>query len=65
MSHQSHESRRIAMGTAEDLALLAKLAARGDITPAISAAFALEDVVAAHRLVDSGHKVGAVVLRIG
>ncbi len=55
----------VAMGTAEDLALLAKLAVSGAIKPIIGKVFALQDVMAAHRLVDSGHKVGSVVLRMG
>lgn len=55
----------VAMGSAADLELLAKLAASGAIKPVIGKVFALADVVEAHRLVDSGHKVGAVVLHIG
>lgn len=63
-----HQGKRViagvAMGKAQDLELLAKLAISGVIKPVIGKVFALTDVVEAHRLVDSGHKIGSVVLRM-
>jgi NADPH:quinone reductase-like Zn-dependent oxidoreductase len=47
-----------------DLALLADLAANGDITPVIDREYALEDIVQAHTYVDVGHKRGNVVVTV-
>ncbi|NOR63864.1 MAG: zinc-binding dehydrogenase [Rhodobacteraceae bacterium] len=49
---------------AADLVFLADLAVKGEFIPVISQIFELEDIVEAHRLVDSGHKVGSVVVRL-
>jgi NADPH:quinone reductase-like Zn-dependent oxidoreductase len=48
----------------EDLAGLSRLAEEGRIRPVIDRTFDLEDIVEAHRYVDSGAKQGNVVLRI-
>jgi len=50
--------------TAADLVFLADLAVKGSFKPVISQIFELKDIVEAHRLVDGGHKVGSVVVRI-
>ncbi len=50
--------------TAADLVFLADLAVSGAFKPVISQRFELKDIVEAHRLVDSGHKVGSVVVRL-
>ena len=43
---------------------LLAMAARGDIRPVISKTLPFEQIVDAHRVVDSGHKVGSVVLSL-
>lgn len=48
----------------EDLAEIAELASRGALRPVIDRRFAFEDIVEAHRVVDSGRKRGSVVLRL-
>jgi NADPH:quinone reductase-like Zn-dependent oxidoreductase len=48
----------------EDLALLAALAAKGEIRPVIDRTYALDDIVEAHRYVDNGHKRGNVVITV-
>jgi NADPH:quinone reductase-like Zn-dependent oxidoreductase len=48
----------------EDLALLADLAAKGEITPVIDRTYPLEDIVEAHAYVDFGHKRGNVVITV-
>ena len=50
---------------AEDLALIARLAASGAMTPVIDRTFALEDLVEAHRYVELGHKRGNVIVSVG
>jgi NADPH:quinone reductase-like Zn-dependent oxidoreductase len=45
-----------------DLAALWQIAADGGIRAVIGHRFAFDDIVAAYRLVDSGHKVGSAVL---
>jgi NADPH:quinone reductase-like Zn-dependent oxidoreductase len=47
----------------EDFELLLELAAAGEITVVIDQVHDLGDIVEAHRRVDSGHKVGNVVVR--
>ncbi len=49
---------------AEDLRCVAKLAAGGLLRPVIDRTYALDDVVDAHRHVDTGRKRGSVVLSI-
>jgi NADPH:quinone reductase-like Zn-dependent oxidoreductase len=51
--------------SAEDLRELAKLAEAGHFKPLIGARYPLAQIVEAHRLVDSGHKRGNVVLMLG
>jgi NADPH:quinone reductase-like Zn-dependent oxidoreductase len=48
----------------EDLALLGELATRGEIRPVIDRTYALDDLVEAHRYVDTGHKRGNVVVAV-
>ncbi len=54
----------VASPTAADLSFLAELAEGGGFRPVISHVFALADIVDAHRVVDSGRKVGSVVVRL-
>ncbi|MGO2933744.1 zinc-binding dehydrogenase, partial [Microbacterium sp.] len=51
--------------TARDLADLIALADGGQLRPVIDRTYDLADIVDAHRYVDTGRKVGSVVLRIG
>ena len=46
------------------IAVLGGLAAKGDIGPVIDRTYALDDIVDAHRYVDTGHKRGNVVLTV-
>ncbi len=59
---------KVLTGTApekpEDLHMLAALAAKGVLNPVVSAIFPLEEAAKAHAIVDSGRKVGNVVLRM-
>jgi NADPH:quinone reductase-like Zn-dependent oxidoreductase len=48
----------------EDLVLLGELAAKGEIRPVIDRSYALDDIVDAHRYVDTGHKRGNVVITV-
>lgn len=48
----------------EDLVALGKLAANGEIKPVIDRVYSLEEIVEAHRYVDSGHKRGNVIVRV-
>jgi NADPH:quinone reductase-like Zn-dependent oxidoreductase len=48
---------------AEDAALLLRLVADGTLRVVIDHAYDLDEIVAAHERVDSGHKVGNVVVR--
>jgi NADPH:quinone reductase-like Zn-dependent oxidoreductase len=48
----------------EDLVLLGELATKGEIRPVIDRAYALDDIVVAHRYVDKGHKRGNVVITV-
>ena len=50
--------------TAEDLAVIAGLAESGALRAVISRSYRLEEAMEAHRLVDSGHKRGSVVLQV-
>jgi NADPH:quinone reductase-like Zn-dependent oxidoreductase len=51
--------------SAEDLRELAALVHSGQFKPLIGARYPLEEIVEAHRLVDSGHKRGSVVISFG
>jgi len=53
-----------ASGTAKDLALLAELAQSEEYRPVIDSWYPFEEMVGAHRRVDSGHKRGNVVVRV-
>nr|WP_276599487.1 zinc-binding dehydrogenase [Nannocystis sp. SCPEA4] len=48
----------------EDVRTLAALAESGALRPVIDRTFSLEQICDAHALVDSGHKRGAVVVRM-
>jgi NADPH:quinone reductase-like Zn-dependent oxidoreductase len=50
--------------TSETAAYLLDLTARGVIRPVIDSTFPFEQIVEAHRRVDSGHKAGSVVVQI-
>jgi NADPH:quinone reductase-like Zn-dependent oxidoreductase len=54
-----------ASGSAEDLATLASLAEKGVFEPVIDRVYPFEQIVAAHRHVDAGHKRGNVVVSMG
>ena len=48
----------------EDLVLLGELATTGEIRPVIDRTYALDEIVDAHRYVDTGHKRGNVVITV-
>lgn len=48
----------------EDLVLIGDLAAEGALLPVVDRTFPLEEIVAAHRYVDSGHKRGNVIIAV-
>ena len=48
---------------AEDMTRLVDLVADGTLTVVIDEVHDLDDIVAAHRRVDTGHKVGNVLVR--
>lgn len=49
----------------EDLERLAELAVEGSYRPVVEQRFAFEKIADAHRVVDTGHKRGAVVVTLG
>lgn len=51
--------------SARNYRLLLELAAAGRIRAVIDRSLPLEDIVEAHRLVDSGHKRGSIVITVG
>jgi NADPH:quinone reductase-like Zn-dependent oxidoreductase len=62
------DSRKVIGGTAtanaEDLRLLADLAERKQLVPVIDRTYRFEEIVEAHRYVDTGHKTGSVVITL-
>jgi NADPH:quinone reductase-like Zn-dependent oxidoreductase len=48
--------------SADDYRTLMSLAGRGELRPVIDSVLPFAQIVEAHRRVDSGHKVGSVVL---
>jgi len=63
------DGKQIGMGAApetqKDLNTLADIASSGGFTPLIDSVHPFEEFQKAHAIVDTGHKVGAVVLKIG
>lgn len=55
---------RSASDKAADLALIGRLAEAGSIVPVIDRVLPFDEIVAAHRRVDGGHKAGSVVVAI-
>jgi NADPH:quinone reductase-like Zn-dependent oxidoreductase len=55
----------VALGSGEDLRFLARLAAAGELKPVVDRHYRFEQIVEAHRYVDTGRKRGAVVLKLG
>lgn len=62
------DSRRViggtATATAEDLRFLADLAERGELRPVIDRTYRFDEIVEAHRYVDTGRKTGSVVITL-
>jgi NADPH:quinone reductase-like Zn-dependent oxidoreductase len=54
----------VASGSRDNLLLLKELLEMGAIKPVIDRTYPLDDIVAAHRYVDTGHKKGNVVITI-
>jgi NADPH:quinone reductase-like Zn-dependent oxidoreductase len=65
---RSLTSRRLVAGPAREdpkhLPLLKQLAESGAYRPVIDRVYPFDDIVEAHRRVDSGHKRGSVVLKL-
>jgi NADPH:quinone reductase-like Zn-dependent oxidoreductase len=61
-------SKRIIAGPAaeraDDVRLLAELAASGELKPVIDREYPFEQIADAHRYVDAGHKKGSVVVTL-
>lgn len=55
---------RDAQAKAADLALLVELVEAGALTPVIDRVVPFDDIVEAHRRVDTGHKAGSVVVAV-
>jgi NADPH:quinone reductase-like Zn-dependent oxidoreductase len=53
-----------ATATAEDLRFLADLAERGELKPVIDRTYRFDEIVEAHRYVDTGRKTGSVVITV-
>jgi NADPH:quinone reductase-like Zn-dependent oxidoreductase len=62
------DSRKVVGGTAtataEDLRFLADLAERGELKPVIDRTYRFDEIVEAHRYVDTGRKTGSVVITL-
>jgi NADPH:quinone reductase-like Zn-dependent oxidoreductase len=62
------QGRRLILGTAperrEDLERLAEFVVRGQFRPVVGSVTPLDDIVAAHKITDSGHKRGGAVVRV-
>jgi NADPH:quinone reductase-like Zn-dependent oxidoreductase len=54
----------VALGSREELHFLAGLAAAGELKPVIDRRYPFEQIVEAHRYVDTRRKKGAVVLTL-
>ena len=55
----------VALGSRDDLQQLARLAEEGVLRPVVDGTYPLEQIVEAHRRVDTGHKRGSVVVTVG
>jgi len=55
----------VALGSQEDLRFLARLAEEGEFEPVIDRRYPLEQIVEAHRYVDTGRKRGNVIVTVG
>jgi NADPH:quinone reductase-like Zn-dependent oxidoreductase len=53
-----------ATATAEDLRLLGDLAERGELKPVIDRTYRFDEIVEAHRYVDTRRKTGSVVITL-
>jgi NADPH:quinone reductase-like Zn-dependent oxidoreductase len=51
-------------GSAEDLRLLAELVERGELEPVIDRTYPFDELIEAHRYVDTGRKRGSVVVTL-
>jgi NADPH:quinone reductase-like Zn-dependent oxidoreductase len=54
----------VSLGKREELEFLAKLAEAGEFKPVIGRKYPLDQIVEAHRYVDSGHKRGNVIITL-
>ncbi|EGU57499.1 NADPH:quinone reductase [Vibrio nigripulchritudo ATCC 27043] len=54
----------LAIETQSDMNYLKRLVETGDLVPVIDSVYDLDDLVAAHRYVEKGHKTGCVVIRV-
>ena len=51
-------------GLTEEIQFIVDLAEKGEIHPVIDRSYPLDEIVAAHRYIDQGHKKGNIVIII-